>query len=238
MTLKPFFKSDSGISKGSSRSRQAPAELVRGIPQEEIDKLKGTREHQNVLRTQDIIDDYARVGITISDEEAMYIEFAIGDFSGGEFRKMREAVMKERNGGVLTATEKQYATQFKMCEEYCKIAPLFQGKGTEIYRGIRDTPFSKLSKKMFQVKVGDTLDLDKLPASFSSDIGTAYHFSKTMFGKGIILHAATKNLKNATSIKGFAVISEEDEVLVSKYDWKVTKVDKHNPDGFYHIHVE
>ena len=181
--------------------------MCTAVPQSEIDKLRGTRDHQAAgsITWQDVQAQYAKVGIPVTEQYAKEVHGAIQAYSG--------------NG-----------------------APVFSSsKYSVIYRGISSgyTPEGvAYAQKLMALKVGETLDLDHMPSSFSSKYITAQAFAS---GKGgIIIHAPVSSLKNSTSIKGISVNSGEDEILVANYDAKISKIDNQlvNGDGYYHIHVQ
>ena len=237
--------------RGGKSGRKDKSELVQGVSQEQIDKLRGTRDHQDILYDQDIINDYARVGITINKEQAQFVREAVYDFSSTKYEDMRNALSKERNGEQLSIYERNMLNDYKLREEYCKIAPVYQGKNTEIYRGIQAREGSDYAQKLMNLKVGDIWDLDKMPSSFSTDKSVARDYASVT--NGIMIHASTKNLKNSPSIQGLARHKGEKEILVAKYDWKITKIDDQRivddptksifeqrlgKDGFYHVYIE
>ncbi|MBQ4430643.1 MAG: hypothetical protein II877_03995 [Synergistaceae bacterium] len=185
---------------------------------------------------------YAKVGIPVTEQYAKEVHGAIQAYSGNDYTAMRTAMSKFQSGKSLTPKEQQLVDKYKLCEEWCKVAPVFSSsKYSVIYRGISSgyTPEGvAYAQKLMALKVGETLDLDHMPSSFSSKYITAQAFAS---GKGgIIIHAPVSSLKNSTSIKGISVNSGEDEILVANYDAKISKIDNQlvNGDGYYHIHVQ
>ena len=215
--------------------------LLHGVSQMQIDSLRGIRDHQTgrSVTPNDIKKDYLRVGISITDEQADEIFSSINLFSTDSGCKgMREARFNENEGKKLTPIEQKYLAQYKLCEEYCKIAPTFSSTTVPVvFRGIHKSSKHKHFENLLSLRPGDLWDMDKMPTSFSSD----YAWAKMFAGShGIIIHTASKNLKNSTSIKGISEYSYENEILVADYNWIVSSIDdqRDNGDGFYHITLE
>ena len=77
-----------------------------------------------------------------------------------------------------------------------------------------------------------------MPSSYTSSLKMAEHFAE---GRGgIILHAPTRRLKNSISISGLSSSIGENEVLVSDYNWKVSRVRdlRKTSDGHYHVYLK
>ena len=228
--------------KGNSGIKREPK--VRGVSQSEIDAKKGTQDHQppNTITWQDVQAQYAMVGIQVTDQYAQDVHKAIASFSGSGYTPMRTAKSKFQKGLPLSLSEQQWLDRYNLCEEWCKVAPVFSSpKSSVIYRGISSgyTPASKAyAQKIKSLKTGDILDLDGMPSSFSTQFHTARAFAS---GKGgIIIHMPTSSLKNAPSIKGISLNSGENEVLVSDYGSKIMRIDDQTVqgDGYYHLYVQ
>lgn len=248
LTNIPSEKLSTKTSESKERA-SAPSEnsapLIHGVSQTQINSLRGIRAHQaeNSVTPNDIKIDYSRVGISITYWQARKILSSIYLFSTTKgCEKMREAGYKKATGEALTSrTQKKYLARYRLCEEYCKIAPTFSSPTTPvIFRGIHDS--SKPEKheyfeKLLSLRPGDSWDMDKMPSSFSSNYSRAKFFAGS---HGIIIHTASSTLKNSTSIKGISAFSHEDEILVADYNWKISSIDdqRNNGDGFYHITLE
>ena len=222
-----------------------PEETVRGVPQSQIDALRGTRGHSATsYNWHTIQDDYARVGISITEAEAKEIRNAILDFSYLHDTEMRKA-WKLRQAGRehdLTPLQKKELKKYDLCAEYCKVAPLLpSGKYPTIYRGIKfSTITPEYAKNLTSLKVGDMWNVDGMPTSFSTSRSVAEAFSKHQGKKGILIHMPTKGLRNTPSIKGLSYFSGEYEAMVTDYNWRIVKVDDQRTtgDGYYHIHLD
>ena len=235
-----------GASSGKGVMQTAKArreDTVRGVAQSTIDKLRGTREHQNPqsITWKTIQEDYQRVGITITEQEAKDIRESIRFFSYLGDTKMRTALSAQRAGRVLTEDQKGYIEQYKRCMEWCKVAPVIPSdKYHTIYRGIKfsdKTP--EYSQKIFALKPGDTWDVDRMPTSFSTSIQTAKSFSYNGSKAGMIIHMPTQGIKNSPSLTGISHFPGEKEVFVADYKWKVANISdqRQHGDGFYHIYL-
>ena len=245
MRLHPFFQTNGGASgiKRASKGAVATGDVVRGVMQSQIDQLRGTRDHKDAhqLTWQDVKDDYARVGIPITDTEAQEIRKAVADFSGSAYGEMRKAWALNAMGRAHDLTSQQQALlkQYQMCDEYCKVAPTYKSTGVySLHRGVGkgyDAKTQAYAAQIFALKPGDTWNHDGMPGSFSSDLSTAKSFAKGP--GGIVFHVAAKNIKNAPSIKGISQCSWEDEILVGDYKWKVSGISdqRQKGDGYYHI---
>lgn len=239
-------KGNSGINKhngGKTASKQtAPVDMVRGVPQSEIDKLRGTRDHQAAgsISWQTIQDDYKRVGIPITDKEAQDIAQAIKDFSFLHDTDIRKAMNKYNQGLSLRPSEQKYLAQGLAIQEYCKVAPLLpSSQHPVIYRGVKfSTKTPDYVKGLLALKAGDKWDVDKLVTSFSTSKTVAQDFSYLNGKKGIVIHMPTTGMKNFTSIMGISHFPGENEVLFNDYAWKVGKVvDNLGTGGYYEIHL-
>ncbi len=249
-------KSSSGISKRKQRNTQsnvagtaaasqqaAQGDMIRGVPQSQIDQLRGTRDHKpaNQLTWQDVKDDYARVGISITDSEAQEIRNAVAEFSGSAYGEMRKAWALNAMGRAHDLTTQQQALlkRYQMCDEYCKVAPTYSGTGVySLHRGISkgyDAKTQAYAAQIFALKPGDSWNHDGMPGSFSSKLSTAKSFASGP--GGIVFHVAAKNVKNAPSIKGISCCDWEDEILVGDYKFKVSGISdqRQKGDGYYHI---
>lgn len=230
--------------KGNSGIKREPK--VHGVPQSQIDQLKGTRDHQSAgsITWQTIQEDYKRVGITITQSEAEYIHASIEHFSYGYDTIMRKAWVLKQAGREhdLTMEQKIYLKQYEMCAEYCKIAPVIPSTAhSTIYRGIKfSTQTPEYAAKIVALKVGDSWNVDGMPTSFSTSLSTARKFSHHGGKKGIIMHMPTQALKNSPSIRGISSFPSEDEVFVADYGWKVAKISdqRQKGDGYYHVYLE
>ncbi|MBR0251157.1 MAG: hypothetical protein IJQ77_08745, partial [Synergistaceae bacterium] len=133
-----------GASSGIKRSSKgagtaASGDMVLGVLQSEIDKLKGTQDHQSPysIKWQDVKAQYAKVGITVTDQHAQDVYNAVQSFSGSGYTPMRTAMSKFQKGLPLTQQEHVWLDRYKLCEEWCRVAPVFASTKTSvIYRGI------------------------------------------------------------------------------------------------------
>ena len=210
----------SGKKSGGLGSEQET--YVRGVPQSQIDQLRGTRGHlgEHELTPDVIKEDYARVGIKISQSEAEQIHDALHDFTYDDYTKMRDAYKKQLAGESLSSVEKNNLFRYKMCMEYLKIAPTIKTFSSYIYRGIEKDK-NGYTDKLLKLKPGDKWDVDKMPTSFSTEVGIARNYAGI---DGIIISMPTKTLKNSASIKGLSEYFVEEEVLTGDYNWKVKSI--------------
>ena len=248
-----FMKSNggtSGASKGGkgTKSQTAPMVMIQGqqISQAVIDANRGTRDHMQMKSTtwQDIQADYARIGVTISEEQAKKIYTAVRHFTFLHDTKMRKAWKKEQDGRSLTPLEQKELEEYKLCAEYCKIAPTIPSSNYDyVYRGIKfSSTTPEYAQRLVSLKVGDSWDVDGMPTSFSTSFQTAKYFSMNMTTgtKGIVVHMPNKTLKNAPSIKGISHYPGENEVFVADYNWKISSISDQRTtgDGYYHLYLE
>lgn len=202
--------------------KAAAEETIRGVRKSIIDSLRGERAHAKKAHEWNaatVKADYARVGISITDEEAKEIYSAIDDYSGAGFSKMRKASMKNRGGEALDSLEEKNLSRFGLIEEYTKVAPIHKNKERALYRGITNHG-SAYAKTLLDLGVGDIFDLE-MPSSFSSKEGVARKFAGY---RGIILRVEDASWHNAPSISGFSQFFSEKEALVGDRLWKVLKV--------------
>ena len=184
--LHPYFKGNGG---GSGIKRESK---IHGVPQSKIDKLRGTRDHQPAksITWKTVQEDYARVGITITEQEAKYIHKAVEDFSFGHDTDMRRAKSKQQKGRSLSEAEQKYVSQYDAIAEYCRVAPIMpQDKYATLYRGIKiSTETPQYAADLMSKKVGDTWDVDRMPSSFSTYPEVAESFARKNGAKGIVVH--------------------------------------------------
>ena len=223
-----------------------PVEMIRGVLKDEIDRLRGVREHggENTITVDVIMKDYKRVGIEISREDAKRVHDAVQTFTGTGYSQMRQVFLRSLKGKIYPAGSEGHRLfeQYKLCDEYTKIAPTYQGTGKEIFRGIANSG-SEYSQKLLGLKPGSEFDL-QMPSSFTSDRTTARGFAGI---SGILLHVSDTDILDAPSIEGMSVNKGEYEVLVSDRKWEVVKVEDSRlapgqlfdftftKDGMYHI---
>ena len=227
-------KGNSGIKRESK---------VRGVSQSQIDKLRGTRGHRPArsILWETIQEDYARVGITITEEEAKYIQKAFENYSYGDDTRMRKAKSKQQQGRSLSAEEQKYVSQYDAMAEYCRVAPTIpQNKYATVHRGIKiSTETPQYAADLMSKKVGDTWDVDRMPSSFSTYPEVAESFARKNGVKGIVVHMSTKGIKNSPSIRGISFCASEEEVMVADYDWKIVSIkDNLKNGGYYEMYVE
>ena len=226
---------------GINRSRGGS---VRGVSQRRINQKRGVKGHVNNITAEDIQAQYAHVGISISQDEAEKIHQGIYVYTGGFYPQMREAYALDAagKGQELTPIQRELLSRYKMCEEYCKVAPTYNEPGVEmIHRGIKvgsNPEAAAYAARIYKLKPGDSWTNDKMPSSYTSSLKMAEHFAE---GRGgIILHAPTRRLKNSISISGLSSSIGENEVLVSDYNWKVSRVRdlRKTSDGHYHVYLK
>lgn len=214
---------------------------VQGVTQSQINQLRGTRGHQGrfAITWKDIQNDYARVGITITDKKAEEVAMSLQFYSGSDYRDMRDACMKNRNGDKLTGFESELLEQYNLCEEYTRIAPVFRDPSVhEIFRGVHKNPSqSEYFNSLLLLNVGDSFNLDRMPSSFTTNFQVSGYYAGF---HGIIIHIPVNKLTNAPSIRGISLHSQEDEVLVADYNWQVKAISDQRTtgDGFYHIMLD
>lgn len=242
-------ESVSAVEQAESKPQPEPeqsGEMIRGVTKGEIDQLRGVRGHgeEGTITVDVIMGDYKRVGIEISREEAQRVYEAVRAFTGTGYSQMREVFLKSLKGKVYPEGTDGYRLleQYKLCDEYTKIAPTYQGTGKEIFRGVSNSG-SEYSKKLLGLRPGSEFDL-QMPSSFSSSESTARGFAG---GSGILLHVSDTDILDAPSIDGLSVNKGEYEVFVSDRKWEVVKVEDsrlapgqiYDPtfqkDGMYHI---
>ena len=258
LSLKPFLQT-SGGSSGIRRRRNSvaasssasvastaitDANMVRGVPQSQIDQLKVTRDHQATMTWETVRDDYARVGISITEQEARDIATAVEHYTFLHDTDMRKA-MNLANAGRehdLTPTQQKELAEYRLIAEYCRVAPtLPYGSHKTVYRGIKNSTLTpEYSQALYDLKVGDTWDVDRMPTSFSTDKATAKAFSHYKGTKGIVIHMPTSTLKNSPSMRGLSHFASENEVFVTDYNWKVKRIADRRTrgDGYYHIYLD
>ena len=165
-----------GSGAGSRRRARASgnSNSVRGVSQEQIDLLRGARTHKNKLTAEDIQADYAKVGINISSEEAQKTYDAIYSFTGDGYDLMRYSYDLERQGTRLSKEQQEALSRYKICMEYCRIAPTYKPSSSQtyLYRGIQNYG-DEYSQKLLDLKVGDSWDVDKMPTSFTTSLSAA-----------------------------------------------------------------
>ena len=229
-----------GANRVSTAQSSAEKEsTVRGVPQSVIDNLRGTRGHMAPgEQTSDVIQqDYAKVGINISAQEAQRIYDDLRDYTLDGFAFIREAWLKQQRGETLTSQEQNYLKGYSLINEYTHIAPTMKiNANDQVYRGISNDNLS-YSKKLSALKSGDTFDLDR-PSSFSTKAMVAEMYADwgNLIGgiQGFILHINGKDLHHSPSISGLSYYISEDEVLVNDRMWRVKAT---NMDTYNHKHI-
>ena len=113
-------------------------ESINGIIKQEIDQLRNKRGHMDSreLTAKIIREDYKRVGISLSEEDARRVHASVNSFTGNSYKDMRKAFNKYRDGGTLNSYEAEMLNMFMDATEYSRVAPTYQGSGKELYRGI------------------------------------------------------------------------------------------------------
>ncbi|MBQ9564931.1 MAG: minor capsid protein [Synergistaceae bacterium] len=214
-----------------------PNGTIRGVSKERIDKLRGTRKHRkkDQLTAVDVLQDYRRVGIEITTEDAEEIYRAIVSFTNGDFSGMRDAFLRHRDGKELSEDDIRLLNMYMKATEYARIAPTYASKGEEIFRGIKRDG-GDYAKRLMALKVGDIFDLE-MASSFSSEMMKSANFAGY---HGIMFHVVNGDIQDAPSIRGMSLYEDEYEVLVDDRLWKVTKVveDDKTQYHFYHIWIE
>lgn len=202
--------------------KAAAEETIRGVRKSIIDSLRGERAHAKKAHEWNaatVKADYARVGISITDEEAKEIYSAIDDFSGPGFSMMRMAFVKNRNGETLNPLEQKALSRFNLIEEYAKVAPIHKNTANALYRGITNHG-GRYAKNLLDLKTGDIFDLE-MSSSFSSKEEIARKFAGY---RGIILRIEDASWHEAPSISGFSQFFSEKEALVSDKFWRILRV--------------
>ena len=232
-------KNYSGINRSSSGN-------VRGVSQMTINKKRGTLEHDfdNEFTASDIQAQYAQVGISISSQEAEDIYDAVRYYSKEGYDAMIQSWRKNQSGAPLSSVEKRNLEQYKLCEEYLKVAPTFTyGSGDqqgEVYRGVYrgfNAEGAAYFNQVLSLKPGDKWSMEKRPTSLTSSFDIAQEFAGR---QGAIIHLPVKKLKNSVSIVAISPSMSEREVFSADYDWKVSRVSdlRNTSDGFYHIYLK
>ena len=227
--------------RGASSGKKSSGDSVRGVPQSTIDKLRGTRAQMKPYQQtwQVVQEDYKRVGINISEQEAKEIWGAVRTYTGGVYSEMKSAYALEQQGRAkdLDSYQKKLLAQYKLCMEYCKVAPTVElPAGYEVSRGIKG--YGTYASKLKSLKVGDSLDFDKMPTSFSTKPSVAFGWAGS---GGVVIHAPASKLKNTPAIMGMSKVPFEYEAFVADYNWKVVKIvdkTKLKSDGRYHIYID
>lgn len=213
--------------------KAAAEETIRGVRKSIIDSLRGERAHAKKAHEWNaatVKADYARVGISITDEEAKEISSSINDYTGHHYTEMRHAFQKQAQGLLLTEYETKELEHYKQVIEYTKVAPVYHGKTKILHRGIKGG--GEYAKRLRSLVVGDDFDLEMV-SSFSSSEKVAKKFAGY---SGIILHIEDNSWKNAPSVRGFSSFLGESEVLVGDPMWKVIRV-QDDASGFRHISI-
>lgn len=212
----------------------APEDEIRGVTQEQIWKLRGTRGHDeaNSLKVEDIQKDYERVGIKCSFREAKDIRDSVREYSTENFSDMRQAFMRRKFGETPMDEDHDLLVAYDHAQEYVKVAPTYKGQGAELYRGIKNDG-KDYAQYLLSLEPKNQFDLERA-SSFSSTIECADEYAGD---GGIMLHIKDTNIRNAVSIKGISASPEEDEVLVGDRIWQVVKV-ADEEDGRHHIYLE
>lgn len=208
-------------------------EMVRGVRKSVIDSLRGERAHAKMAHEWNaatVKADYARVGISIPDEEAEEISSSINDYTGHHYTEMRHAFQKQAQGLPLTEYETRKLEHYKQVTEYTKVAPVYHGETKILHRGVKGG--GEYAKKLRALVAGDDFDLE-MASSFSSSENVAKNFAGH---SGIILHIEENSWKNAPSARGFSNFFGESEVLVGDQMWKVTRV-QDDASGLRHISI-
>lgn len=216
--------------------------MIHGVPESQIDNLRGYREpmEQASQTVETIKEDYARVGIEVTPTYAEQVRQAIYSYTGGSYSDMREAYRLERSGrsSELTYDQQQFLSDYKLCMEYCRIAPTVKlSEGSEVIRGVRVLEGDTYSQGLLNLKAGQKYDVDNMPTSFTTSQAVAKDFAR--YG-GIMIHAPAVRLKNAPSVRGISGVAAEDEVFMADYGWKVARISdqRSKGDGRYHIYLE
>ena len=222
------------VAEPAPKPKPAPVDenLVRGVPRDEIDRLRGDRGHANEPYSwgaETVKADYARIGKNITGAEAEEIYTAIVDYSGDFSSCMRIAFQNRKAGVALSENELYDVWRYDRVVEYTKIAPVYRGKIKTLHRGVS----GEYAKKLRNFAVGDTFDLE-MASSFSTSRDVASKFAGY---KGVVLHTQAGSWKDATSITGFSHYFSEHEVLVSDRIWTITRV-KDDEYGTRHIFIK
>ena len=233
------------VEQSSENQPESSPEMIHGVSQDDIDGFRGLRGHgdANSITAEEILKDYQRVGIKVDLQYAQKVFDAVQEFTSASYGNMHKIYLKFLEGKTFPEGSSGYKMleKFKLCIEYTKIAPTYQGIGKEIYRGVKSAPGDKYAKMLLGLKPGDNFDL-VMPSSFTSDPLIAKEFSGF---NGIVFHVADTDIKNAPSISGISLSPRETEVFVNDRFWEVVKIDdqrlspgvlfEFNKDGRYHI---
>lgn len=197
-------------------------EVIRGVRKSVIDNLRGERAHAKMAHEWNVDTvkaDYAKVGITITDDEASEIYSSISDFTSSYYSIMREAFKKNAESKALDFYEREALSRFNLIVEYTKIAPVHKNEAGALYRGVMNRG-ETYTKGLLNLAVGDIFDLE-MPSSFSSEVEIA---AVNAGDRGVILRIEDASWHEAMSITGFSQFLFEKEVLVGDRFWKVLKV--------------
>lgn len=235
-----------GTPKERSGVNRSKGGNVRGVSQKEIDKKRGILEHDfdNEITASDIQAQYAQVGISITSKEAEDIYDAVRNYSKDGYDAMIYAWRKNQSGAPLSSVEKRDLEQYRLCEEYLKVAPTFTyGSGNQqgevyrgIYRGFNNEGIAYFNQ-VLSLKPGDKWNMEKRPTSLTSSFDMAQEFAGR---QGAIIHVPVKKLKNSVSIVAISPSMSEQEVFSADYKWKIARIsdERNKPDGFYHIYLK
>lgn len=233
------FFGGSGAKSGRKSRGGGNEDTVMGIPQSQIDQLRGTRDHlgKDELTPEVIQQDFARVGIQVSKEYAEAVHHAIFSYTGYGYSRMFEVAEKERKGEPINDEhDKESLRDLRLLETYTKVAPVFKATSDRfgtfrdmVYRGVRFGAGSKeYDQQLKELKVGDVYSFLRL-SSFSTFQSTAEQGTVGVSGyDGVLFHIPIKNktAKYSISIRGAAQDCGENELLFynPQKKWRVKEV--------------
>ena len=229
-----------GYMNGSLQQANHNIEIERGL-ESEINELKtqlkekqepylathkaalrhrGTRGHadkQDDWDVKTIINDYARLGINISQLEAESIYNALRSFTTpGLSSKMRAAARDYYNHKILDADARKRLLDYSLVIEYSRIAPSYPAD-KELYKGFSGE--GEYIKSLYALNSGDVFKLD-MPLNFD----TREQRETLSAGANGAMLVVQGGVSNGFSLSGFAVNFPDYNVLVSDKEFNIVKV--------------
>ena len=212
---------------GSRGVKSASAKVKKSLPLHFDKKKKGHEIFSDEDATVEGIAKY----LGVSMEEAKSFDSAIWSFTGDYFTAIRQL----QNGKIPEGFDKNSPFVKAMkekgenLEKYIEKAPKWNGG--ETYRGINIS-----SEDLKKYQVGNTIDVNRGTASWSSDIKVSKKFAKQGSEEKVVFKCPTQ--KNGTSIKHLSNYNHEDEVMVSKNSKYVITSINRNKDGIIYVNIK